>query len=292
MSLRSHARGRAVELATSDRLEQLVARSPRARRALLRRALRYVAGVDEQAARTVVADLALAGIQASVDLFGEDSDDPADADAVVERYRALTTVLAPYPGTWLSLDCSHLALDRDPVACRARVQEIAASLSAGALLQLGAEQAGRTDAILELALAAAAGGSPVMLTVQANLRRSAADVERLLAANVPVRLVKGAYPEDRAVAFAWGDETDRSFEALAGLLAESGVQHALATHDQALLVRLLRGHTGVHVEMLLGVLPEDAHALVASGQHVRIYVPYGERWFRYYARRVAESIGA
>jgi proline dehydrogenase len=292
MSLRSQARGRAVDLATSDRLEQLVTRSPRARQAVLRRALRYVAGVDEQAARTVVADLALAGIQASVDLFGEDSDDPADADAVVERYRALAGVLAPYPGTWLSLDCSHLALDRDPAACRARVERIAATLPSDALLQLGAEQAARADVILELALGAAAAGARVMLTVQANLRRSASDVERLVAAGVPVRLVKGAYPEEPSLAFPWGAETDRSFETLAGRLAESGLQHALATHDQALLGRLLRGRTGAHVEMLLGVLPEHAHALVAVGQHVRMYVPYGERWFRYYARRVAESIGA
>jgi proline dehydrogenase len=292
MSIRNSVRRRAVALATSDRLEQLVERSPSVRRAVLRRALRYVAGLDERAALTVVADLSLAGLDASVDLFGENSDDPVAADAVVERYRLLAGLLASHPGSYLSLDCSHLALDRDPVACRARVERIAASLPPGARLQLGAEEAARTDAIQELARAAAAAGAPVMLTVQANLRRSTDDVERLAGAGIPIRLVKGAYAERPETAFPWGAETDAAYVALAERLAARGAEHSLATHDPALLDRLLGGRTGVHVEFLLGVRPEHAHELVAAGQHVRIYVPYGERWFRYYARRVAESIGA
>jgi proline dehydrogenase len=292
MSLRTRTRQQAVSLATSDRLEHLVLRFPSTRRAVLRRALRYVAGLDEPAALTVVEDLALAGLDASVDLFGENSDDPADADAVVERYRGLIALLAARPGTYISLDCSHLAIDRDPVACRERVERIAASLPPGARLQLGAEESARTDVILELARAAAAGGAPLMLTVQANLRRSADDVERLVGAGIPIRLVKGAYAESPEIAFPWGAETDRSFVTLAERLAQVGTEHALATHDPALLARLLEGRTGVHVEFLLGVRPEHAHELVAAGQHVRIYVPYGERWFRYYARRAAESIGA
>jgi proline dehydrogenase len=291
MSIRSRARQHAVALATSDRLEQLVLRSPSVRRMVLRRALRYVAGLDERAALTVVDDLSLAGLDASVDLFGENADDPVAADAVVERYRTLSGLLGGHPGAYLSLDCSHIALDRDPIACRARVERIAANLSAGARLQLGAEEAARTDAILELARAAAATGAHVMATVQANLRRSPDDVERLVASGVPIRLVKGAYPERPEIAHPWGAETDRAYVALSERLVALGAEHALATHDPALLERLLAGRSGVHVEFLLGVRPEHAHELVAAGHQVRIYVPYGERWFRYYARRAAESIG-
>jgi proline dehydrogenase len=291
MSIRSRARQHAVALATSDRLEQLVLRSPPVRRMVLRRALRYVAGLDERAALTVVDDLSLAGLDASVDLFGENSDDPLAADAVVERYRMLSDLLGGHPGAYLSLDCSHIALDRDPVACRARVERIAANLPPGARLQLGAAEAARTDAILELARAAAASGAQVMATVQANLRRSPDDVERLVASGVPIRLVKGAYPEPPEIAHPWGAETDRAYVALTERLVALGAEHALATHDPALLARLLAGRSGVHVEFLLGVRPEHAHELVAAGHHVRIYVPYGERWFRYYARRAAESIG-
>ncbi len=292
MSVRRHLRSPAVSLATSDRLERLVLGTPGARRVALRRAMRYVAGVDERAALDVVRDLSLAGIAASVDLFGESSDDAAAADEVADRFVRLVDLLAPYPGTYLSLDCSHLALDREPAACRARVERIAASLPAGARLQLGAEEASRADATQELAREAAAAGAPVMLTVQANLRRSEDDIERLAASRIPIRLVKGAYAEPPELAYRWGAETDRAFVALAGRLHELGAEHALATHDAVLLDYLLAGRSGVWVEQLLGVLPERAHELVAAGHHVRIYVPYGERWFRYYARRVAESIGA
>ena len=292
MSLRSNLRSHAVALATSDRLERLVVRTPALRGVALRRALRYVAGLDERSALEVVRDLSQAGVAASVDLFGESSDDAAGADAVVERYVQLVDLLAPFPGTCLSVDCSHLALDADPVACRARVERIAASLPPGALLQLGAEESSRTDATLELACQAAAAGAPVMYTVQANLRRSDEDSERLAALGIPIRLVKGAYAEPAAIAYRWGAETDRAYVGLATRLHELGAEHALATHDPVLLDYLLAGRTGVAVEHLLGVRPEQVRRLVTAGHHVRVYVPYGERWFRYYARRAAESIGA
>ncbi|HEY1480413.1 MAG TPA: proline dehydrogenase family protein [Gaiellales bacterium] len=292
MSLRSLLRQRAVSLATSDGLERAVVSAPVTRRIALRRALRYVAGVDERAALTVVEDLSLAGLTASLDLFGENTDDPAEADAVVERYRALVGMLGGHPGTYLSLDCSHLALDRDPAACLARVLRIAERLPADARLQLGAEEATRTDAIVQLARDASASGARVMQTVQANLRRSAADVELLAQQGIPVRLVKGAYPERPGIAYPWGAETDRSYRVLAARLRTLGVDHSLATHDPALLDELLRGRDGATVEFLLGVRPEHARELVDAGHRVRVYVPYGERWFRYYARRAAESIGA
>jgi proline dehydrogenase len=131
-----------------------------------------------------------------------------------------------------------------------------------------------------------------MVTVQANLRRSARDIEELAAGGIPVRLVKGAYVESPAIAHAWGPATDQAFLALASRLAELGAEHALATHDPAILARLLPARDRAWIEFLLGVRAEDARRLAREGHHVRIYVPYGRRWFRYYARRVAESIGA
>ena len=90
---------------------------------------------------------------------------------------------------------------------------------------------------------------------------------------------------------AWGAETDAAFVALAERLVALGAPHALATHDQALLERLLPLRSETAVECLLGVRPVDARRLAAEGRRVRVYVPYGGRWFRYAARRAAESIG-
>jgi proline dehydrogenase len=131
-----------------------------------------------------------------------------------------------------------------------------------------------------------------MATVQANLRRSTADVEALARAGIPVRLVKGAYAESPAVAHAWGEETAAAFVTLARRLRALGAAHALATHDPAVLRELAAPGSAVDVEHLLGVRGEQARALARQGHRVRIYVPFGPRWLRYYARRVAESVGA
>jgi len=292
--LRRVGRKAAYRLATSDLVEQAAMASGFSRHVAFRHARRYVAGLNADAALAVVRDLRVSGLAASVDLFGEDVDDAATADGVVERYLSLAQTLADYPGTYLSLDCSHLGLEADPQACGRRVQQIAKGLAPGMRLQLGAEQSSRADAILGVAFAAAAEGQPVMQTVQANLRRSSRDIEELARAGVPIRLVKGAYVEPSTIAHAWGAETDAAYVALATRLAALELDHSLATHDQAILERLLPALdrvAGATVECLLGVRPEDARRLAAAGWNVRIYVPYGERWFRYAARREAESIG-
>ena len=290
--VRRIARAAAFRLATSDRVEGVALAWSESRHILFGRARRYFAGLDEQAALAVVRELRTDGLAASVDLFGENVDDPAIADAVTERYVALAGTLAAHPDTYLSLDCSHLGLHRDPLACGGRVERIARALPSGARLQLGAEESASTDVILAIAYAAVGASLPVMVTVQANLLRSAADIERLAERRVPIRLVKGAYVEDPDVAHPWGAATDRSYVALAEWLNELGADHALATHDPAILDRLLAGRTGASVEFLLGVRPDDARRLASAGHRVRIYVPFGQRWFRYYARRAAESIGS
>src|SRR5664279_4736000 len=97
----------AYRIATSDGLERAAMATGFTRRLAFRHARRYVAGLDEDAALAVVRRLRATGITASVDLFGEDVEDAAVADAVVERYLGLATMLAAEPGAYVSLDCSH-----------------------------------------------------------------------------------------------------------------------------------------------------------------------------------------
>jgi proline dehydrogenase len=292
VSAKGLSRRAAFRLATSDRLEQIVMAAGPLRGLAFRQAQRYVSGLDEQAALATTRTLEAEGLSTSIDLFGENVTDEARAEQETLRYLGLAQLLAVHPGTYVSLDCSHLGLDEDPLACRRRVERIAAELPAGSRLQLGAEESWRVDPILDLAQSAAGEGLPIMVTVSANLGRSPRDVEVLARARVPIRLVKGAYVEPAQVAHPWGDATDRAFIELAGELDRLGADHSLATHDQAILTRLLASREGAELEFLLGVRPDDARRLARDGHRVRIYVPYGERWFRYYARRVAESIGA
>ena len=108
---------------------------------------------------------------------------------------------------------------------------------------------------------------------------------------MPIRLVKGAYTEDREVAWPWGEATDLAFLELAHELHANGAEVALATHDAVLRATLLHVLPGIGVEMLLGVRSADAMVLAARGRPVRIYVPYGDDWFRYAMRRWAKSVG-
>ena len=285
-------RGPLFALATSDRFERTVKTAPGGETLAYRLAARYVAGRTADDAFATARRLAGEGLLGSLDFFGERVTDPNEADRVADAYVLLAARLGDAPAdTYLSVDLSHLALDEPGAAVRGRLERIAAALPAGARIQVGAEEASRADQILETVLAVARGGGAVAATLQANLRRSRRDGLALAEEGVPIRLVKGAYVEPRAVAHAWGDETDIAFAELAHELHRAGAEVSLATHDPVLREALLPAMPGVGVEMLLGVRPDDQAALAARGVPVRVYVPYGDGWFRYAMRRLAESRG-
>ena len=281
-------------LATSDRLERAVRASARGEDRAWRAASRYVAGRTLDEALTTTAAVLARGHGVSVDLFGELERDPAVADRVVEDYLGLLSALPPAPAdVWLSVDLSHLAVDTDPAGTADRLAAIAAALPEGRRIQVGAEDAARTDAVLGCVLDVAGRGLADRMgaTVQANLVRSPEDADSLVAAGVHVRLVKGAYLESSGT-HPHGEPTDVAFLALAARLAGAGGAWAAATHDRVLQQAVLGRHGSVPVEQLLGVRPDVLDDLAGTGVPTRVYVPYGPHWFRYWMRRVAESRGA
>jgi proline dehydrogenase len=271
-------------LATNAPFERVVLATPALRARARRAAARYIAGETLEDALAVAARLRAAGLACSLDLFGEREHDPARIEQALAGYEALAAAIEP--GTWVSVDLSHVGLETGTATDALR--RIGAVLPAGARLQVGAEEADRADAILDAVLGAHAAGIPLTATVQANLRRAPGDARRLAAAGVPVRLVKGAYVESPAIAHPYGPQTDAAFGALAGQLQAAGATVLLATHDPALHDVL----PGAPVEMLLGVRSPDAVALAEAGRAVRIYAPYGHDWLRYLLRRRAEAEGA
>lgn len=212
----------------------------------------------------------------------------------VAEYRSLAAGLPIEPAdVWLSVDLTHLALDVVPVEAANRLAAIAAALPVGRRLQVGAEDARRTEAVLDCVLDVAGRGLSDRLgaTVQANLLRSPGDADRLLTAGVHVRLVKGAYVEASGV-HPYGESTDVAFLRLGFRLAEQGATWSMATHDGRLREALLMALGPVPVEQLLGVRPEVLDDLHQRQVPTRVYVPYGSNWFRYWMRRLAESRGA
>jgi proline dehydrogenase len=293
MSAAAAARRFLFALATSTGFERAVCALPASERTAYRLASRYVAGTRLEDALACTHRLAAQGLASSIDLFGESISDPIQADRVTDDYVALAGTLDRAPAnTFLSIDLSHIGLDQPGNAVQERLARIAAALPEGRRLQVGAEEERRAERILAAVLAVARMGGAVSATIQANLKRSQSDAHALAEGGVPIRLVKGAYVEDRRLARPWGESTDIAFLDLAHELYLNGADIALATHDPILREALLRALPKVGVEMLLGVRSADASSLVDRSVPVRIYVPYGDDWFRYAMRRWAESLGA
>lgn len=207
--------------------------APGSEAAAWRVASRYVAGRSRAEALSTAASLIDRGHGVSVDLFGELVHDPAAAERVAEDYQALAAALPPPPAdAWLSVDLTHLALDTDPAGAADRLTTIAQALPDSRRVQVGAEDAARTDAVLGCVLDVAGRGlaDRLGITVQANLLRSPADLDTLAAAGVHVRLVKGAYVETIG-AHPYGEPTDVAYLRLGFRLAETGATWSMATHD-------------------------------------------------------------
>lgn len=258
-----------------------------------RRARRYVAGIALDDAIDTVQRLHQRGLAVSLDVFGEDETDPDAIEEVVGTYEKIPAALAATRAdVYLEIVPSHLGIDVGLGYYRRQVERVVEVLPEGTRLEISAEESRRTESILQGTLALARDKVPLVQTLQANLFRSDRDAERLVEASVPIRLVKGAYVEPAAVARTWGEETDVAYLRLANAIHSGGVGLALGTHDPVLREALLAALPRASVEMLLGVREDDAADLVDRGHHVRIYVPFGDDWFRYWMRRVAESAGA
>lgn len=280
-------------MATSEPLERAVRATPGGEALAWRAASRYVAGRSRAEALNTAALLFHRGHGVSVDLFGELLHDPTAAEQVVADYRSLAAALPPAADGWLSVDLTHLALDSDPTGTADRLAAIARALPEGRRVQVGAEDAGRGDAVVGCVLDVAGRGlaDRIGATVQANLLRSPSDADSLAAAGVQVRLVKGAYVE-AAGAHPYGEPTDVAYLRLGFRLAEAGATWSMATHDGRLREALLLALGPVPVEQLLGVRTEVLDELRGRNIPTRVYVPYGPNWFRYWLRRFAESRGA
>ncbi|HJQ74767.1 MAG TPA: proline dehydrogenase family protein [Gaiellaceae bacterium] len=289
MSLR---RRLAVALATSNELEAVVRWSPKLTDRSYRAARRYVAGERLDEALAVARHLTEDGFAVAVDFFGENVREQSAARSTAAVYAGLAHALQTAPGdVTLALDPSHLGVDVSTKLFRELLGEIAAA-AGGRRIDVGAEDSARVEASLEVVAGLARDGVPLQATLQANLRRSPEDADVLAEAGVGVRLVKGAYVESEEIALPWGEETDLAYVRLAHRLHDAGVPLALATHDPVLRESSLAALGPLPVEMLYGVREDDARELVARGIPVRIYVPYGHNWFRYWLRRMAESQGA
>lgn len=257
---------------------------------------RFVAGETLPEALEVLRALGGAGFPVAVDFLGEGVTTSDLAEASAASYLSIVDALRQDRlEVYLSLKLTQLGLDVDPDLCGRLLRRIL-DRAAPLFVRIDMESSRYTDRTLELVETLwREGYRNVGTVIQAYLRRSARDLERLLERGIPVRLVKGAYAEPPSVAYPRKRDVDANFATLAERLLERGQWPAIATHDQRLLEHAIRfaGERGIPPErfefqMLYGVRRDLQVRLRDRGYRVRIYVPFGDQWYPYFMRRLAE----
>jgi len=256
---------------------------------------RFVAGESPATALEHVRRLNEQNVKAIVNLLGEHYDDRDAVASDAAEYRHLVTDIAGSElAACLSVKPSQLGLDLGEDVFRSELAGIVdAAAERDVFVWIDMEDHTTTDATLDaFETVAREHGGGVGVCVQANLRRTRADVRRL--ADVPgkVRLVKGAYDPPADVAYTDGARVDQEYRTLledAFECYDGGI--AVGSHDPAMLEHATALHerhgTDFEIQMLMGVR-EDTQYELADEYEVWQYVPYGERWKSYFYRRVTE----
>ena len=278
----------------------LKARLPKMR--FVRRAVRrFMPGEDVDAGFTAATPLAAAGQGVLFTRLGENLTSLGEADEVAAHYQSVLDRSATLPRpVEISIKPTQLGLDIDRAACLAHLQALAARAEEiGTWLWLDMEGSTYVEPTLELYERLKADHPRVGICLQAYLRRTPADLRRLLPLEPAVRLVKGAYDEPAAIAYRHKHEVDAAFQSLAILLAESArdtrTRCALGTHDSGLIERIaaFTDVAGVprdrlQVHMLYGIRAAELARLAAEGYPAFTLIAYGEHWYPWYMRRLAE----
>ncbi|KAA2264866.1 proline dehydrogenase [Solihabitans fulvus] len=281
--------------AGNDAVRHLVATAP-VSRAVVRR---FVAGETASDAVGATAALVADGLTVTLDHLGEDTTDRALAERTVQAYLALldrlhAERLADRAEVSVKLSAVGQALD-ERLALENASRICAAAEQCGTTVTLDAEDHTTTDSTLRVLHELRRSWPWVGAVLQAYLRRTQADCRELAGPGSRVRLCKGAYAEPPSVAFADAHEVDLSYvRCVNELLAGEGYP-MFATHDPR-LVEIIGERARWHdrkpgtfeYQMLYGVRPDEQRRLARAGNTVRIYLPYGEQWYGYLMRRLAE----
>lgn len=260
-------------------------------------ATRFVAGEDRESAIAAARALNARGIAVSLDLLGENVTERDEATSARDAYvDLLHGIAAAGVDSNISIKLTMLGLDIAPGLAEESLRVILEAAAAhGNWVRIDMEGSPYTQLTLEIFGRVWESHRNVGVVIQSMLRRSADDVERLIAMGARVRLVKGAYREPELLAFPTRTEVDQAFDRLAERLLDAGNEPAIATHDDARIRHVLEhaGRRGIppdryEFQMLYGIRPATQVAMVERGHRMRVYVPYGEKWLPYFTRRLRE----
>jgi len=289
-----------LALAQSDRAREFLTKFPPSQRA----ARRFVAGETLSDAVEVVRTLNEQGILATLDHLGENTRTGEEALSAAREYlHILEAIQQKSLRSHASLKLTQMGIDLSEALCFENLKMILEQAKRyGNFVRIDMESSAYTERTLRLyeRLCSCGYAANVGVVLQAYLRRSRGDAERLIARGANVRLCKGAYAEPAEIAFPHKRDVDRNYRELLELLwsptaVRNGVYTAVATHHEK-IIRWAQQFTQAHripkdrfeFQMLYGIRRDLQTSLAQQGYRVRVYVSYGQEWYPYFMRRLAE----
>ena len=262
-----------------------------------RMARRFVAGETLDEAIAAARACNNAGMLASLDYLGENVATTADAQHSRDAYLEVFERIAKERlHANVSCKLTQLGLDFNGEFCQGLVLSIAEfAAHYDNFLRVDMEGSLYTQRTIDLVKNVRVRNPAIGTVIQSYLYRSEKDVADLLACGCRIRLCKGAYKEPVEVAYPEKADVDANYVHLMQILLSSGFYHAIATHDPRMIAATIRHAAAKQIskddfefQMLYGVRTDLQRRLVRDGYRVRIYIPYGNDWFPYFMRRLAE----
>ncbi len=281
-----------LNLAANKKAERLI----RNNRLSSRMITRFVAGETIEQAIAPVKALNALGATASLDLLGESVTSEADVEATVQTYLALVQVLRENSlKTTLSVKPTALGLDINEDLCEKSLTRLLNAAAPDLFIQIDMEGSPHTQGTLDIFYRLRAQYKNVGAVIQAYLYRSEADIEEMIRVGGRVRLCKGAYKESADIAYPQKSEVDSNYVRLMKRLLDAGNFPGLATHD-ANIIELAKVYLHdndipkerFEFQMLYGVRRDLQAQLLKEGYNLMVYTPFGEHWYPYFMRRLAE----
>jgi proline dehydrogenase len=265
---------------------------------------RFMPGEDVDDALRAGEELRKQGIPTIITRLGENITNIAEAEEVTQHYLdVLQTIQRAKHETWISVKLTQLGLDVDQEQCIRNLDRIVRQASTiGHPVWIDMEYSSYVERTIAVFDRVREHNTNVGICVQAYLHRTPKDLEHLLRATTAIRLVKGAYREAPEVAIQDKKDVDEAYVRLATRLLEEvatgrevGAPPGIATHDITILKRLTdvaRAHgianDAFEIQMLYGIQREEQLRLARNGYRVRVLISYGNAWFPWYMRRLAE----
>lgn len=261
-------------------------------------ARRFVAAESLHEVIPKVKELNALGYKTTLDFLGEFvSTKEEAARALQDCLRTLEAMHREQLNSSLSVKLTQLGFDISKDICLTHMRTLLeAAKSYNLFIQIDMEDYARNEGTLAIFKTLHAEyGHHIGTVIQAYLHKSKNDIDELNALRTSIRICKGAYKEDSAVAYQTSADIDQNYLALVQCRLSQKQHTGIATHDERLVHEVLayvaKNHLAVddfEFQMLYGIRPELGEQILAQGMNLRIYIPFGNDWFGYFMRRLAE----